>query len=224
MLDFQIGLYWKARPEELTLFVQNVYNTLKFLQSFNELFNSWYGLAMSKKKALERGISIDITFLMKLIEKKHKLHSDSDLSFSAWNGHDDDKGSSLSISTSSSTLFPSCFIFDFPEILVHSDGSSESDLIHLLKSLSAIWQPDYGTAFTNESMNLLIDEDRRARLFGGIFFLSNSIIPQSDDLKKFTLADKNRFGNIYSLAGWCASPNDHNSILLISNLDKSLKL
>ena len=57
MPDFQIGLYWKARPEELTLFVQNVYNTLKFLQSFNELFNSWYGLAMSKKKALERGIS-----------------------------------------------------------------------------------------------------------------------------------------------------------------------
>ena len=85
-------------------------------------------------------------------------------------------------------------------------------------------QPDYGTAFTNESMNLLIDEDRRARLFGGIFFLSNSIIPQSDDLKKFTLADKNRFGNIYSLAGWCASPNGLNSILLISNLDKSLKL
>lgn len=69
MPDFQIGLYWKARLEELTLFVQNVYNTLKFLQSFNELFNSWYGLAMSKKKALERGISIDITFLMKLIEK-----------------------------------------------------------------------------------------------------------------------------------------------------------
>lgn len=104
------------------------------------------------------------------------------------------------------------------------NAKSESDLIHLLKSLSAILQPDYGTVFTNESMNLLIDEDRRARLFGGIFFLSNSIIPQSDDLKKFTLADKNRFGNIYSLAGWCASPNDHNSILLISNLDKSLKL
>ena len=154
MIDtFYIGAYWGSRLESLKDIVWKTTETLTELAKIDEQFINWYETGMSRKKALESKINIDLKNIEALYLKgikKNDLDANGipkeGLIVGLWTGQCDGESSGISFVTANK--FESDYISNNCIIDIPYEGVAKDRLLkierlrRIMCLLSKIWEPD----------------------------------------------------------------------------------
>jgi len=153
MIDsFYIGAYWSARAESLDNAANKSLEILLRITVIDEQFKTFYEKAISRKKALEKTVSLDYEVIKSLYLKGTKKNEIDSLGYAKmgfmlrlWTGQSDGESSGISFSIgTNSTRFKNSCVITFPY-----EGSRKDDLLQLNKAkliiglLCEICDPDY---------------------------------------------------------------------------------
>src|ERR1017187_8694885 len=167
--SFIIGAYWGSRAEPLMIVSDKVLRTLNMLAETDEQFLNWYEGGMSRKKALEKKVSIDSESIEKLCRssvKKGELDENGFAKYGfitgLWTGHQDQETSGIQFIVGDTFKIPN--IKNVCVINIPFKGAAHDRLLEVEKAKSIlgilveIWKPDYA---------VLISDDLRDKLHVG---------------------------------------------------------
>lgn len=155
MIDsFYVGAYWNSRKETLEEVAEKTVNTLSRLKEIDFQFSTWYELGMSRKKALEKKVSLNSEYI-KMLYLKNIKKSEIDnqgytshlFSLGLWTGQKDEESSGISFTVGgefNSNKISNCCVIKLPY-----EGNSRERLLSLSKAKSLLdilvkeWNPDY---------------------------------------------------------------------------------
>lgn len=162
MIDsFYIGAYWGSRAESLYEIKDKVSQTFNRLMEIDEQFLNWYEGGMSRKKALEKKVTLNNETIERLClqqvkkgELDEKGIAKMGFLLGLWTGHKDEESSRVSFTVGSS--FTSPHLCNSCVVTIPFEGQARERLLRpekakaIIAIIVEIWNPDYAVLASNE--------------------------------------------------------------------------
>ncbi|WP_153799839.1 Imm52 family immunity protein [Foetidibacter luteolus] len=167
MIDsFIFGAYWESRAEALAIIAEKSLETLQKLGEIDEQFITWYETGVSRKKALEKEIELDIEYMERVCLKKVKQgeldkngFSKLGFLFNLWTGQKDEEASSISFIVGGG--YDAMKLNNSIVLKVPYEGGARERLLQIEKArlimsiLIGIWNPDYAVLISESLRNVI---------------------------------------------------------------------
>lgn len=215
--NFYIGTYWSSRPQNLAQVSDKVLQTLERLSGIDQQFINWYELGLTRKKALEKNVPLNLETIQKICLKEVKKgelsndgFSEMGFTFGLWTGHNNDESSGLTFSVGAS--FKSKYLVNSIVLNIPFEGEARNRLIDKSKILSIIsmfieiWDIDYAVLSSSE-LNNQIEVDVINQI-GWITYRKS--IKRTPKLNPHVIHEKINNGHLFYLDN--AQPYDSTSI------------
>lgn len=206
MIDsFYIGAYWGSRAEPLEQVIDKVLQTLQKLAEIDEQFLNWYEGAGSRKKALEKKVSIDEDTIKRLCleaVKKGELDergfAEMGFLFGLWSGHLNDESSGINFTVG--TAFTSPHLCNACVLTIPFEGTARERLLQVEKAKKIIaifveiWSPDYAVLTSHQ----LRDKLNAANKVGWVTYYK--LIRRTPKISNKVIYEKCNSGHLFYLA------------------------
>lgn len=159
--SFYIAAYWGSRAESLLHIRDKILQTLELLATIDQHFLNWYERGMSRKQALERGVSLSAENIERLCRKAVKKteldnrgFSKNGFHFGLWTGHPNNETSSISFTVGDT--FKITNLSNVCTISIPSEGVARERLLQVEKAkkvlsiLVDVWNPDYAVLMSHD--------------------------------------------------------------------------
>ena len=182
METYNLGAYWRARPEDAEESAQRLAHMVRLLEPLDPLFAHWFKNAKSLKETLKRPLDPDLAGLRKYIQSKlmkddrRQPMPDLGFSFGLWNGGSggDDVWLSMACGGYVEHVSNYCVLQLPDEGAIGERVLTTTFQTEVLRAIATAWDPDWGVAISNKHRDI-IEKKCPDVLVGWVTYLSRRL-------------------------------------------------